>query len=81
MLSVLAQLIKSVQQVQMASSKNLFSGSNTFGRMRTAIIEEKLCPIDGSYALFLTSLNSQHQLVPDTLRLSTRPVGIVNPHA
>jgi hypothetical protein len=76
----MAQLVKSVQQVQIASSRNLFSGVNTFGRLKSAVIEEKICPVDISYGLLLTSLNARQQTLPDTLRTVIRPVGIVTPH-
>lgn len=76
----MAQLVKSVQQVQSTSSRNLMAGSGSFGKLKSAIIEDKHCPIDVSYALFLTSLHSNQQVVPDSLRVSIRPVGIVQPH-
>lgn len=60
-MSVMAQLVKSIQvNVQVTSSKNIASSKNlttgTISRMRTAMIESRMCLIDPSYGLFFTSV-------------------------
>lgn len=60
-LSVMAQLIKSIQNNQVSSNKMIASNKNlgvsgSIGRMRSVVIEDRTCLVDPNYGLFFTSI-------------------------